>query len=50
MQAQPDGRIVVDDPDYGVVEFRPDGSVATEGRTLDPSGWTVAGTRTVGER
>jgi hypothetical protein len=50
MQEQPDGRIVVDDPDYGVVEFRPDGSVAAEGRTLDPSGWTVAGTRTVGER
>ena len=50
MQERPDGRIVVDDPDYGVVEFRPDGSVAAEGRTLDPSGWTVAGTRTVEER
>ena len=46
MEQQPDGCIVVDDPDYGVVEFRPDGSVAAEGRTLDPSGWTVAETPT----
>jgi hypothetical protein len=42
-----DGCMIVDDPDYGVVEFRPDGSVTAEGRTLDPADWTVQGTRTV---
>jgi hypothetical protein len=41
----PDGSIIVDDPDYGVVEFHPDGTVAAEGRRLDPADWTLAGTR-----
>jgi hypothetical protein len=36
-----DGRIVVDDPDYGVVVFHPDGTVVAEGRTLDPASWSV---------
>ena len=40
-----DGRIFVDDPDYGMVEFHPDGRVAAEGRVLDPAGWTLTGTR-----
>ena len=44
-QPQPDGRILVDDPDYGMVEFNPDGSVAAEGRRLDPAEWTMSGTR-----
>ena len=43
--ALPDGRIVVDDPDYGMIEFSPDGSVTAEGRRLDPNDWTLAGTR-----
>ena len=42
----PDGRMIVDDPDYGVVEFNPDGSVTAEGRTLNPARWTIRGTRT----
>ncbi|HET9067488.1 MAG TPA: hypothetical protein VFN28_02500, partial [Amaricoccus sp.] len=41
-----DGRLVVDDPDYGVVEFNPDATVTAEGRTLDPARWTIEGTRT----
>jgi hypothetical protein len=44
-QPQPDGRILVDDPDYGMVEFHPDGTVAAEGRRLDPAEWTMTGTR-----
>ncbi len=46
MDEDPSGCIAVDDPDYGMVEFRPDGTVAAEGRTLDPAGWSLAGTRT----
>ncbi|HET9067087.1 MAG TPA: hypothetical protein VFN28_00485 [Amaricoccus sp.] len=42
----PDGRIIVDDPDYGVVEFNPDATVTAEGRTIDPARWTLEGTRT----
>ncbi len=45
-RSAPDGCIAVDDPDYGMVEFRPNGSVAAEGRTLDPADWSLAGTRT----
>ena len=37
--------MIVDDPDYGVVEFEPDGTVTAEGRRLDPADWTIAGTR-----
>ena len=50
MEGLADGRVVVEDPDYGVVEFHADGSVAAEGRTLDPAAWTVRGARTVTER
>jgi hypothetical protein len=42
-----DGTIRVDDPDYGPVIFRPDGTVMAEGRTLAPAGMTVSGTRDV---
>jgi hypothetical protein len=41
-----DGSIVIDDPDYGTVLCRPDGVVEAEGRVLDPSAWTHAGTFT----
>ena len=40
-----DGTLVVDDPDYGNVRFEPGGTVAAEGRRLDPGDWTVRGTR-----
>ena len=42
----PTAASIVDDPDYGVVEFNPDGTVTAEGRTLDPARWTLEGTRT----
>jgi hypothetical protein len=38
-----DGEIWLDDPDYGRVVCRSDGSIAVQGRTLDPSSWTHAG-------
>jgi hypothetical protein len=41
--------MIVDDPDYGVVEFNSNGTVTAEGRTLDPARWTIEGTRTVRE-
>lgn len=37
------GDLLVDDPEYGPVLFRADGTVAAEGRTLDPSQWSVEG-------
>ena len=37
------GEIWLDDPDYGRVVCRKDGSVSAEGRRLDPSSWTHAG-------
>ena len=40
---QADGTIRVDDPEYGPVLFRKDGTVEAEGRTLEPKSWTVAG-------
>ncbi|ODT77870.1 MAG: hypothetical protein ABS76_25790 [Pelagibacterium sp. SCN 64-44] len=39
------GRIVVDDPDYGRIEFFPDGTVLGEGRRIAPEDFTVLGTR-----
>ncbi|WP_246072253.1 hypothetical protein [Martelella lutilitoris] len=39
-----DGTITVDDPDYGKVAFAPDGTIAAEGRSLDPADWTIEGT------
>ena len=38
-----DGALVVDDPDFGEVRFGGDGTVTAEGRTVDPSEWTIAG-------
>ncbi|TXB71354.1 hypothetical protein FQV27_04620 [Paracoccus aurantiacus] len=41
-----DGVIEVDDPEYGSVLFRPDGSIKAEGRELDPADWRVEGAAT----
>lgn len=43
---QHDGeRIVINDPDYGLIMFHPDGAVEAEGRRLVPTEITVSGTR-----
>lgn len=34
------------DPEYGIVVFRSDGSIAAEGRTLNPAEWSIAGETT----
>ncbi|WP_144409475.1 hypothetical protein [Martelella endophytica] len=39
-----DGTITVDDPDYGAVAFGTDGTIAAEGRSLNPADWTIEGT------
>jgi hypothetical protein len=38
-----DGSLVIEDPDYGTVTFRRDGSVEAEGRMIVPKDFTVAG-------
>lgn len=38
-----DGALVVEDPDYGRVICHADGTIAAEGRVLDPAGWQVVG-------
>ena len=38
-----DGSLVIEDPDYGTVMFRKDGTVEAEGRTIVPRDFTVAG-------
>ncbi|ANT62997.1 hypothetical protein AYJ57_21205 (plasmid) [Salipiger sp. CCB-MM3] len=40
-----DGSLVVEDASYGRVQFRRDGKVIAEGRTLDPMTWTLEGNR-----
>lgn len=40
---QADGTIRIDDPEYGPVLFRRDGTVEAEGRRLEPQSWTVKG-------
>jgi hypothetical protein len=42
-----DGDITVVDPDYGPVRFLANGAVEAEGRRLDPTDWTVRGTRII---
>ena len=42
-----DGTVTVDDPDYGPVRFLSDGRIEAEGRSLDPSRWTVEGSRVI---
>jgi hypothetical protein len=41
------GDVVVNDPDYGPVLFNADGTVEAEGRRLDPTDWTVEGSRVI---
>jgi hypothetical protein len=38
-----DGSLIIEDPDYGTVTFREDGSVQAEGRLIVPRDFTVAG-------
>lgn len=40
-----DGTLTIEDPDYGTVIFRVDGTVSAEGRVLDPAQWTREGQR-----
>ncbi|MFN3722111.1 MAG: hypothetical protein ACK4VZ_03630 [Paracoccaceae bacterium] len=39
--------VTVEDPEYGTVQFRADGRIEAEGRTVNPREWTVAGHRTL---
>jgi len=39
--------VTVEDPDYGLVTFHPDGTVEAEGRRLDPKDWSVRGQQTL---
>jgi hypothetical protein len=41
-----DGELVVQDPEYGIVRFRADGSAQAQGRVVEPSQWTVQGRAT----
>ncbi len=41
-----DGRITINDADYGVVEFHASGLVTAEDRVLDPMEWHLSGQRT----
>ncbi|OCX66900.1 hypothetical protein BFP70_03475 [Thioclava sp. SK-1] len=41
-----DGTITVTDADYGPVVFHTDGTIAAEGRILDPMAWSLRGQRT----
>jgi hypothetical protein len=42
-----DGTLVIEDPDYGRVRFRADGSAEAEGRIIMPKTFTVAGKATM---
>ncbi len=46
VQSGPDGEVVIEDPEYGPVRFFADARIQAEGRTLDPSNWTVRGEAT----
>lgn len=41
------GGVAIDDPDYGLVLFRSDGTIAAERRDLRPEDWSIAGMRTI---
>lgn len=43
VQSGPDGALIVEDPEYGTVRFLADARIHAEGRTLNPSDWTVRG-------
>jgi hypothetical protein len=44
---QADGTLVIDDPDYGPVRFRADGTTEAEGRVISPADFTVQGQATL---
>lgn len=46
VELEQDGTLCVLDPAYGEVRFLADGRITAQGRTLDPSDWSVAGTST----
>ena len=41
------GSLIIQDPEYGRVEFHNDGRISAEGRTIDPDQWSVEGTATL---
>lgn len=43
VRSSAEGRLEIDDPEYGGVIFHADGRVEAEGRVVDPAGWTVEG-------
>ena len=43
------GSLLVEDPEYGLVEFCADGRILAEGRTIDPDTWSVEGAVTLFE-
>jgi hypothetical protein len=43
LREEADGRLFIDDPEYGEVRFHADGRIEAEGRLVNPSEWTVAG-------
>ncbi|MCA1493120.1 hypothetical protein I6F11_19535 [Ensifer sp. NBAIM29] len=47
VEEEADGTLVVNDPDYGPVRFRADGSAEAEGRIIVPKAFTVAGEATM---
>jgi hypothetical protein len=44
---EPNGDFILDDPEYGQVSFRADGTVEAEGRRLAPKEFTVSGEATL---
>ncbi|MDI6835128.1 MAG: hypothetical protein QMD99_05365 [Rhizobiaceae bacterium] len=47
VREEADGTLIFDDPEYGIVRFRSDGSAEAEGRTIVPETFTVAGVATM---
>jgi hypothetical protein len=43
VRTEGDGRMLVDDPDYGNVDGGASGTIEAEGRRLDPAQWTQTG-------
>ncbi len=46
VRGQEDGALIINDPEYGEVRFGNDGAATAEGRTVDPSEWTIGGQAT----
>jgi hypothetical protein len=43
VRSNADGSLIVDDPEYGAVNFAGDGSVVAQGRRVDPDMWSIEG-------